>query len=81
MGRVVYQGHEHPEDQLSLVLIQPHKPWYNASPSISRSGRATGRPRKQYFVRWEPSWVDAGYLTAPELLLNWKEKKALKGKR
>jgi len=41
MGRVDYQGHEHPEDQLSLVLTQPHEPWYNAPPSISRSGRAT----------------------------------------
>lgn len=37
-----------------------------------------GRPRKQYLVQW---WVDAGYLTAPELVENWKEKKASKCRR
>jgi len=34
-----------------------------------------GRPRKQYFVQWKPSWVDAGRLTAPGLVQNWKEKR------
>lgn len=33
-----------------------------------------GRPRKQYFVRWEPSWVDGGRLIAPGLVDSWKEK-------
>ncbi len=28
------------------------------------------RPCKQYLIQWEPSWVDAGRLTAPELLQN-----------
>jgi hypothetical protein len=41
-----------------------------------RQGR--GRPRKQYLVQWKQSWVDGGRLTAPELLQNWKEKKALR---
>ena len=35
-----------------------------------------GRPRKQYLVRWKESWVDGARLTAPELLHNWREKKA-----
>ncbi|KAL8696688.1 MAG: hypothetical protein Q9201_007534 [Fulgogasparrea decipioides] len=34
-----------------------------------------GRPRKQYLVRWEQSWVDGTSLTAPELLRDWREKK------
>lgn len=34
-----------------------------------------GRPRKQYLVRWEQSWVDGASLTAPELLRDWREKK------
>jgi len=33
-----------------------------------------GRPRKQYLIQWEPSWVEAGRLTAPELLRKWKLK-------
>ena len=41
-----------------------------------RQGR--GRPRKQYLVQGKQSWVDGGRLTAPELLQNWKEKKALR---
>ena len=35
-----------------------------------------GRPRKQYLVRWKESWVDGARFTAPELLQNWREKKA-----
>lgn len=34
-----------------------------------------GRPRKQYLVRWKPSWVDGGRLTMSEVVQNWKEKK------
>lgn len=34
-----------------------------------------GRPRKQYLVRWEQSWVDGASLAAPELLRDWREKK------
>ena len=37
-----------------------------------------GRTRKQYLIQWEPSWVDASRLTAPELLQNWRGKKASK---
>ena len=40
-----------------------------------------GRPRKQYLVRWKESWVDGARLTAPELLQNWREKKALSKRR
>ena len=36
-----------------------------------------GRPRKQYLVRWKESWVDGARLTAPELLRDWREKRAL----
>ncbi len=32
-----------------------------------------GRPRKQH-VRWKPSWVDGGPLTAPQ---NWRKKAML----
>lgn len=39
-----------------------------------------GRPRKQYLVQWEQSWVDGGRLTAPELLQSWREKKASKSR-
>ena len=36
-----------------------------------------GRPRKQYLVRWKESWVDGARLASPDLLRNWREKKAL----
>lgn len=39
-----------------------------------------GRPRKQYLVQWEQSWVDGCRLTAPELLQSWREKKASKSR-
>ncbi|KAI4157880.1 MAG: hypothetical protein LQ342_007947 [Letrouitia transgressa] len=35
-----------------------------------------GRPRKQYLVRWKPSWVDGGRLTMSEVVQNWRKKKA-----
>lgn len=34
-----------------------------------------GRPRKQYLIRWEPSWVDGARLNAPELLQSWRERR------
>lgn len=33
-----------------------------------------GRPRKQYLIQWERSWVDAGRLAVPGLVHTWKEK-------
>jgi hypothetical protein len=30
-----------------------------------------GKPRKQYLVQWELSWVDASQLTESQLLANW----------
>ena len=36
-----------------------------------------GRPRKQYLIRWKESWVDGARLASPDLLRNWREKKAL----
>lgn len=35
------------------------------------------RLRKQYLIRWKKSWVDGVRLASPDLLRNWKEKKAL----
>ena len=32
-----------------------------------------GRPRKQFLIKWKPSWVDSGRLAAPELITNWEE--------
>lgn len=40
-----------------------------------KKGQGPGRPHKQYLVQWEQSWVDGGYLIAPTLLQNWREKK------
>jgi hypothetical protein len=37
-----------------------------------RQGR--GRPRKQYLIKWESSWVDSGRLAAPELIEKWEGK-------
>ena len=39
-----------------------------------------GRPRKQYLVRWEQSWMDGCRLTAPELLQSWREKRVSKSR-
>lgn len=44
-------------------------------------GRGRGRPRKQYFIRWKPSWVDGGRLTAPELLQSWRKTKVSSKRR
>ena len=38
-----------------------------------------GRPRKQYLVRWKPSWVDGGRLTASVSVQIWRERKASRG--
>lgn len=43
-----------------------------------KKGQGRGRPRKQYLIQWEQSWVDGGCLTAPKLLQSWREKKASK---
>jgi len=34
-----------------------------------------GKPRKQYLIQWEPSWVDGARLTVPESLQNWRGNK------
>ena len=39
-----------------------------------------GRPRKQYLIHWEQSWVDRCRLTAPELLQSWTEKRVSKSR-
>lgn len=63
------------------VLQLPQQSWEGEIIKERDTKHGRGRPRKQYLVRWKPSWVDGARLTAPELLQNWKEKKASKGKR
>lgn len=70
-------------DELVLggMLQLPQQSWEGEITKERDTKHGRGRPRKQYLVRWKPSWVDGARLTAPELLQNWKEEKASKGKR
>ena len=45
----------------------------------AKQGR--GRPRKEYRVHWEDSWINSARLTAPGLIQDWREKKAAKLRR
>ena len=40
-----------------------------------------GRPRKQYFIEWKPSWVDSDRLTAPALIEGWEKSKGMGAER
>ena len=64
-----------------MTVIYERQSW--AGEIIGERGvkQGRGRPRKQYLIQWEPSWVDAGRLTAPELLQNWRGKRASKCRR
>lgn len=64
-----------------MTIIYERQSWEEEIIDEKDVKQGRGRPRKQYLVRWEQSWVDEGHLSAPELLQNWREKKTLRGKR
>lgn len=46
---------------------------------VDESGakQGCGRPRRQYRVYWEDSYIDGARLAAPGLLQNWRERRRL----
>lgn len=59
-----------------MTVIYELQSWAGEIVDEREVKQGRGRPRKQYLIRWEPSWVDSGRVTAPGLLQNWKGKKA-----
>jgi len=66
---------------ISKTIIYKRQSWAKKIINKKKIKQGRGKPRKQYLIRWEPFWVNDNRFTAPELLQNWKKKKALKNKR
>ena len=64
-----------------MAIIYEQQCWEGEIIDERDMKQGRGRPRKQYLVRWKPSWVDGGRLTAPGLVHNWRETKASRGGR
>ncbi len=64
-----------------MAVIYQQQSWEGKIVDERGAKQGRGRPRKQYLVRWKPSWVDGGRLTAPELLQNWRETKVSSNRR
>ena len=75
-GKIGFAG-----GQCRTAVIYKQQSWKGEIIKERNEKQGRGRPRKQHLTRWNPSWVDGAHLTAPELLQNWKEEKALKGRR
>ena len=65
---------------LQMAVIYEQQSWKGKIVQERDMKQGHGRPRKQYLIQWESSWVDGCRLTAPELLQSWREKKALKSR-
>ena len=63
-----------------MAVIYKQQSWKDEIVQERDVKQGRGRPRKQYLVHWEQSWVDGGRLTAPELLQIWRKKKASKSR-
>ncbi len=75
MGLAGGRSDRRPPSRMAVVYQQ--QSWEGKIVDERDAKQGRGRPRKQYLVRWKPSWVDGGRLTAPELLQNWRETKVL----
>ena len=64
-----------------MAVIYKQQSWEGEIIDEKDQKQGRGRPRKQYLIRWKPSWVDAGHLTAPGLVGNWREEKASSKRR
>ena len=58
-----------------MAVIYEQQSWEREIVDERDMKQGRGRPRKQYLVRWKPSWVDGGHLAAHGLVENWREKK------
>ena len=47
-----------------MAVIYEQQSWEGEIVDERDMKQGRGRPRKQYLVRWEPSWVDGGRLTS-----------------
>ncbi len=63
-----------------IAVIYEQQSWKGEIVQERDVKQGRGRPRKQYLVQWEQSWVDGARLTAPELLQSWRGKKASKSR-
>ena len=57
------------------VVVFEQQRWKGRIIGEKHIKQGRGRPRKQYFIDWEPSWVDSGRLAAPGLIEEWEGKK------
>ena len=55
----------------SRVVFEQQR-WEGEIIDERRVGLGPGRPRVQFLIKWEPSWVDKGRLAAPALIENWE---------
>ena len=63
-----------------MAVIYEQQSWEGEIVDERDMKQGRGRSHKQYLVRWEPSWMDGGRLTAPSLTQNWRERRASKGR-
>ena len=61
-----------------MAVVYEQRSWEGEIDDERNAKRGRGRPRKQFLIEWESCWVDGACLSAPELLHNWREKKASK---
>ena len=69
----IYRQHSHSR----TAVIYEQQCWEGEILQERDMRQERGRPRKQYLVRWKESWVDGARFASPDLLRNWREKKAL----
>ena len=77
-GRELPDGRSDRGLRARMAVIYERQSWEGKIIDEKNVKQGRGRPRKQYLIRWKQSWVDGGLLSAPELLRNWREKKASK---
>ena len=63
-----------------MAVIYEQQSWKGEIVQERDVKQGYGRPRKQYRIQWESSWVDGCRLTASVLLQSWREKKASKSR-
>lgn len=64
-----------------MAVIYEQQSWEGKIVDEREAKQGRGRPRKQYLIQWNSSWVDDARLTAPELLQNWRRTKVSSKRR
>ena len=59
---------------VNTTVVFEQQQWKGKIIDERHVSRERGRPRKQYRIRWAPSWVDSARLAAPKLIEDWEGK-------